>query len=444
MAQGNQAPLPLPPAKSGDVVLAHPSKDELLKIWSVIYAERGHVLPDVNAYTQFKLHERAAHFDPWILTYWILVDKREAKGKRRILAYCESMCREAYVRDGVDVTNSLTHTIGSIFVAKKYRKNEYTSRMLQSLMAKLQHWPTDAKAREHEDVSFLVLYSHDEKHTKFYQRYGWQPFPSCHIEFSPLPPSGVSRTSTLGRPPTRVATMSEEDLLFHEDENVLWEWFQDSVYAETGDEKDGIDMDVAIVPTGSVINTHSQRDAFICSGIFTKNEDGIRQVEVKIDPKTNEAYWVPNHCIAVGDERLGQRMWAYLARTYEAPLGSPRGNTLHILRLVIENEPGEPLPKGPYPLMLVPRMYQLKAIIEHARREASDWQTSKVELWNPSKLVLKLLDMLSTTSALSFKKVDRRREKKGPIPMLFWCGSDPPLPRLPNINWVANESFAFF
>jgi len=74
----------------------------------------------------------------------------------------------------------------------------------------------------------------------------------------------------------------------------------------------------------------------------------------------------------------------------------------------------------------------LKAILELAQAEAEEWQLETVDLWNPSEIVKKLVEM----TGLENEFVDRQEES---IASLMWYGEG----TTEDVKWLANEKYGW-
>jgi len=109
---------------------------------------------------------------------------------------------------------------------------------------------------------------------------------------------------------------------------------------------------VALIPDLETMHWHHLREDFMTKKLFGRSPDIKGAV--------------------CGKEK--SRVWAIWTRSFYGPLDdSEAGNTLHILRLVVEDESEKTNTKF------------LKAILDLAQSEAAEWKCKSVELWNPSK-----------------------------------------------------------
>jgi hypothetical protein len=127
----------------------------------------------------------------------------------------------------------------------------------------------------------------------------------------------------------------------------------------------------------------------------------------------------------VGEEK-GKRVWCYWTRMwYNQNRYEAKGNTFHILRLVIEDGgSGE----DSYEAAIV-------ALLDFAQREAEHWRMEHVEMWTPSSTTLAAAKKLDPSA----KVTDRDMES---IACLQWFPEhDGPV--ADKIEWVGNEKYGW-
>lgn len=135
--------------------------------------------------------------------------------------------------------------------------------------------------------------------------------------------------------------------------------------------------------------------------------------------------------VIVGDE-VGKRVWCYWTRVwYNEDVSIVKGNTMHVLRLVAEDDvlgskdAREASGHGP----------AVAALLAMAQREAEEWKTECVELWNPSALALAGAQILDK----SVEVIDRDSES---IASLLWY-LDLEGSAADQIDWISNEKYAW-
>lgn len=271
----------------------------------------------------------------------------------------------------------------------------------------LRTWQTNAKIPGHEKVGFSILYSDIGK--SFYANHGWHPFPSTHISFA------VTSAST----PVKRGIPTSVQRLLSGDLPALCATDVRMIENQLKTAKDG-KSHVALVPDYDALSWHHHREEFVCPQVFNGRTPLIKGA-------------------LIGE--VGHRIWAVWTRNFYSPLDAPKcENTLHILRLVIEDELPlsgfSKLTGGPSydEKMVKERAAQLKAVLEVAKSEAREWSLPKVELWNPSTFVM----MLVERTKLEHSKVEREKES---ITSLMWYGDGKG--GADEIEWARNEKYGW-
>ncbi|KAL2110042.1 hypothetical protein VUR80DRAFT_1693 [Thermomyces stellatus] len=394
--------VPLPPATSPSLVLAHPTPNEKRRTWTLTQPEWGTALT-VDEY----LHREeylttvplARHGG---ITHWILTIRSMPEDERPILSSCESLRKRAlFTTPQGEVSEGIAHGVGSVYTDPAYRGKGYASRLLAMVRDELgshQGPPIQSSSTSPYSlppVAFSFLFSDIGK--KFYASRGWVPHRSTHLSFTPLPTDAATNGST----PPHATPLGYHDLaeLCTRDETLL----RQRLAARRSPPSSCTPPDpsqpltyVALPPDLDTMLWHLMREDFITTRVFGST------------PAVRGAVF----------GRRGKRVWAIWTRTYQAPPPNTASNTLYILRLVVEDESAgdDYLAEG------------LRAVIDYARREASDWGTSKVQLWNPDTNV----EALMRKAALKFDVVEREMDS---IPSLLWYGDAPQ----GSVVWVACE-----
>ncbi len=146
----------LPPSEATTLALLHPTAEEKIAIWNLNgQIWRGNM--DLPTYIRREKHlENQAFTKDGGITFWILVDSTLAPNERPILASCESLRKRALIADGNgQVTDIVSHGIGSVFCNPEYRGRGYAQRMITELGNKLDNW----QQKQGERTSFTILYS---------------------------------------------------------------------------------------------------------------------------------------------------------------------------------------------------------------------------------------------------------------------------------------------
>lgn len=119
----------------------------------------------------------------------------------------------------------------------------------------------------------------------------------------------------------------------------------------------------------------------------------------------------------------GRRIWSVWTRGYYGGLDKIEGNTFHILRFVVEDEDHcdeAYVAEG------------FREIIQLAQREAKEWRSFDIQMWNPSPLLRAAVER----SGVEHTFVDREESS---IASLMWYGGEDTAA----VDWVANEKFAW-
>jgi hypothetical protein len=178
----------------------------------------------------------------------------------------------------------------------------------------------------------------------------------------------------------------------------------------------GSNTAVALIPNIETIRWHHTREEFV------GNELHGKMPEVK--------------GAIVGTEK-GKRVWCYWTRMwYNQDPAEAKGNTLHILRLVIEDggwEGSSSHSNGA--AQDHSHDAAITALMAMAQREAEQWKMENVEMWAPSPAALTAAKRLYPNA----KVVDRDVES---IASLKWFPEHEG-PVADKIDWIANEKYAW-
>ncbi|KAJ4361632.1 hypothetical protein N0V95_001709 [Ascochyta clinopodiicola] len=233
---------------------------------------------------------------------------------------------------------------------------------------------------------------------KFYANFGWEPFSSSHVA---LPASAT--TPAVALPTARP--------LYAEDLPELCKL--DEVLIRKGLESrpQGSKIAVALVPDLETVQWHHAREEFVG-----------QEVHGKV-PKIKGAI--------VGDE-VGRRVWCYWTRVwYNEDVSIVKGNTMHILRLVVEEDvlgSKDAHQDGGHGAAVA-------ALLAMAQREAEEWKTEHVEVWSPSSAVLAGAHILDKSAEV----IERDSES---IASLLWYPEHEGL-AADQVDWISNEKYAW-
>lgn len=166
---------------------------------------------------------------------------------------------------------------------------------------------------------------------------------------------------------------------------------------------------VAFIPDLETIQWHHAREEFVG-----------REAHGKI-PKIKGAI--------VGEES-GTRVWCYWTRVwYNEDVSVVKGNTMHILRLVVEDDV---LGIGK---VTESHSMAVAALLEFAQREAEEWKTEHVEVWSPSPTALAGARILEKGAEM----IDRDYES---IASLLWYPEHEGT-AANHVDWISNEKYGW-
>lgn len=163
---------------------------------------------------------------------------------------------------------------------------------------------------------------------------------------------------------------------------------------------------VAQVPDRSIIEWQHAREEFVAAEVLGR---------------------VPNIKGALTQLSDGRRVWCVWTRMFYNEDPTKRaGNTLHIMRLAIEEA------DTPSPVSDAEMEMAIANLMSAAQAQADEWMCSEVELWNPSALSLAAARRLDASATLT------ERESES-ITSLAWYGAPEDGP----VHWFANEKFGW-
>lgn len=174
---------------------------------------------------------------------------------------------------------------------------------------------------------------------------------------------------------------------------------------------------MALAPDYATVSWHHAREDFIADELFGR------------DPDIKGAI--------VGTES-GKQAWCIWTRVWTNP-NDEDGNTLHILRLVVEggldsaSQDFSPATEdGVAKVKASPAVSAVAALFAAAQKQAVEWNMEVVELWNPNSLAL----AAARTQDSSARVHDR---EKASICSLRWYGQGSG----DEVQWVCNEKFGW-
>jgi hypothetical protein len=179
----------------------------------------------------------------------------------------------------------------------------------------------------------------------------------------------------------------------------------------------GSKIAVALIPDVDTIRWHHAREEFVGTELHGKS------------PKVKGAI--------VGTEE-GKRVWCYWTRTwYNEDPSQSKGNTLYILRVVIEDDGSSSWERSDANPSSSDHKHDaaIAALFALAQQEAEEWKMEEVMAWNPSAATLAAAQKLYSSA----KVIDRDLES---IASLQWYPSHEG--RIADlIDWVGNEKYGW-
>lgn len=331
------------------------------------------------------------------LTAWMLVYQPADGSKRHVLCGCETIRKKALVSKEGNVEDVVAHGVCSVFCPPKHRGRGYAGRMMTEVGKRLKKWQA---AEGQDSTAFSVLYSDIGK--EFYAARGWQPFPSAHIS---LPAMGSEDKVVRS-----VKTLQSEDLseFCTIDEKLLRN--QLSQRQRTA---------VALVPDARTLQWHHAREEFVSkevnNGTRPEFMEGGKGAIVEVSP--------------------GSRVWCYWTRVWTNP-NEDAPNTLHILRLVIEDEVYSDFSPasedGVAKLKGSPVVKAVSELLAMAQMQAHRSGMQEVWMWNPTSTALAAAQLLDEKAAV----VHREKES---VASLQWYGDG----SWEDLDWVCNEKYGW-
>lgn len=275
--------------------------------------------------------------------------------------------------------------------------------MMQELGRALEGWQTEKEGKE---CLFSVLYSDIGK--EFYAAHGWEPFNSAHIS--------VPASKNISISPSDLPTVRP---LYEKDLEPLCQADESLVRASLSARPRTSNTAVALIPDIDTIRWHHAREDFVGQELHKKSPQ-IKGAMVGSEP--------------------GKRVWCYWTRMwYNNNPAESKGNTLHILRLVIEDEKlsdwegsGTNHVNGAGSMK---HEDSIAALLVMAWQQAKEWNMEEVEAWNPTSAMVNAARRLDPEAVV----VDRDKES---IASLRWfpkhegCIAE-------KIDWIGNEKYGW-
>ncbi|KAM5347975.1 hypothetical protein ACJ41O_007799 [Fusarium nematophilum] len=373
----------LPSVSSPSLILTNPTSSERVRIWKATHPHWGAALTiDDYISREYDNLEAPLARDGGV-TSWMLTDGNLPADERPILSSCETYRKRALVSgQGGAVREGIAHGVASVFTFTECRRKGYAAKMM-ALLA--EHLRSKQEVNE-GDADFSVLWS--DVGPKFYNAVGWKPFESTYLE---LP---TANSESVTDKALQSLTIDDLPALADRDEKLL----RNKIASASSKTR------AAVLPDLNTLRWHLHREDFMCKNIFSRT------------PTTRGAIYTP-------PEAPNARIWAVWTRSFYAGTERPEKNTVHVIRLVIEDESisDEVLAKG------------IQAIAHCAQKEAKEWLCSKVEIWNPEDRVRTVTQGIQELGA---KFIVRENDN---LASLQWFGNG----SIDEIEWVANEKFAW-
>lgn len=327
------------------------------------------------------------------LVGWVLAYQPQGASTRKVLCGCETYRKKSLVSRNGSVEDTVSYGVGSVFCPPEHRGKGYAGRMMNDLGKKLRNLQTNNVKRP----LFSVLFSDIGK--EFYARSGWQAFPSSHIS---LPASDSGPRSL---PAARLLKAEDMADLCAIDEKLIRRRLATTSTLNSSA--------VALVPDVATVSWHHAREEFVARELFNRHPD-IKG--------------------AVSGEP-GSRVWCYWTRVWTNPQEEDP-NTLHILRLVVEDESFSDFAAASEEYALKTRdsstAKAVAAVFAAAQSQAAQWDMHLVQIWNPTSTTLAAARLLDDKASVE------HREKES-ITALNWYGEG----SWKDVDWIYNEKFGW-
>ena len=175
---------------------------------------------------------------------------------------------------------------------------------------------------------------------------------------------------------------------------------------------------VALIPDAQTIQWHHAREEFVAKELFDRT------------PEVKGAM--------AQTETPGERVWCIWTRIYG---NEHDGNTLNILRIVIEGEAelirqvSEVDEENTHLVPLLRKKAEATALVlQAAQHEAAKWGMKDVQIWNPSEMCIEAAEQIKPNV-----KVIHRDEES--IASLRWHG--PEVGEGVEVEWIRNEKYGW-
>ena len=388
-----------PSSKSDSLILTPATEAEKQKIWNINANEWKGALSH-EAYLRREKHLSNQDFTiAGGITLWVLIDQNDSH--RTILSSCETYRKKAVIAVGGNVHAVVSHGIGSVFCPPACRGRGYGVRMMREVGALLKTWGV----REGETAAFSILYSDIGK--KFYNSVGWEPFNSSHVSI-PTSFANIPTYASLDLPQARPLYAADLPKLCAVDEQLVRSSLQHAPKDKTF---------VALIPDIATIKWHHAREEFVANELHGKVPD-VKGAIVGTEP--------------------GKRVWCYFTRMfYNGNPAESKDNTLHILRIVVEERGLFTWERASADADLSAYIPAIAALFRAALEEAKKWNMEVVETWNPTDPTFEAAQVLCPSAEV----VDRDAES---IASLMWYGARRTSgPVAEEVDWLGNEKYGW-
>lgn len=227
---------------------------------------------------------------------------------------------------------------------------------------------------------------------------GWHAFPSSHIALRPTHSDEASVAQNLYADDLAELCKLDE------------KWLRKEIRRPQISEPK---IRVALIPDVKTMQWHHAREEFAAEHMLGK------------EAKIKGAY-------SKTDE--GDQIWCVWTRTFG---NDDAGNTLNILRLVIECEKfcdSDGVEPTSLSTSTQKKVQGVAAVLSAAQLQAAEWDMKNVQIWNPTPLTILAAREVEPTS----EAIHRDKES---IASLRWHGKDPE--EGSRIQWVGNEKYGW-
>ncbi|KKY14343.1 putative gnat family acetyltransferase [Phaeomoniella chlamydospora] len=415
----------LPSSDSSHLILSPATVAEQVQAWKINEpAWRGIFSTEQYLARERHLSQQRLTKDGQI-TYWILTTADGKPDQRPIYSACESFRKIGLVvRPGSKhVEEVIAHGVGSVFCRPEYRGRGYAGRMMKELAQKMdQGWQQPSG----HPPSFSILYS--DIGQKFYNDFGWKPYPSTHITFDPI--SEETYTETVKRldlpAPIDITTSDLEPEICPRDVDQM----KERILSLAEKSNDPAKTFIAIRPDYEHISWHHAREEF--HALATQQDF----------PKIKGAAVPSYHSSSSSSVLPPTLIWT---RSYGS---TPDHFILNALRLIHPSSSSSSSSSRSHS-----DLKAITSLLLRAQLEAERSGMKAFEIWSPSKITIQAASILK-----GFEEEEHdphldiviKREKES-ICSLRWIGGgdddddddDDGDKGTQEIVWIGNEKYAW-